>query len=142
MRSLIRDSASTAPDFQPLTGAEAAPKVASFIDSLDLTQVRVRDLAAIHDAARLIGGVADAVSCQPRSYTSDNERWSIVGLFADAISEACGSVQADAVREARKRSPSDGLDRQLRLGVLAQDTIENGDKGDLSAFALDLEAIG
>lgn len=123
-------------------GAGASAKTPRIADGLDLATADMRTLAAIHDAAGLICGVADAVSCQPRCYTPQNERWNAVGLFADAISDECGAVLADAVREARKRVPSDDWERGLRLGILAQDTIENGDKGAVSALARDLQAIG
>ena len=123
--------------------AKAAPPIArDFIDSLDLSAAQMRDLAAIYDAAALIGGVADAVSCQPRAYGPKGEAWNVIGLFADAISEACGAVQADAVREARRRAPADDWERGQRLKILAEDTIENGDKGAVLAFARDLQVMG
>jgi hypothetical protein len=102
----------------------------------------LRELAAIHDAARLVAGVADAIGCQPRCYTSENGSWNAVGLFADAISETCGAVLTDVVREALKRTPKDGWESGLRLKVLAEHVIENDDKAALSVFVSDLHAVG
>lgn len=127
---------------QNAAAQQVPPRARQFIDSFDLSRMGMRDLAAIHDAAGLIGGVADAVSCQPRSYTPNHEAWNVIGLFADAVSEACGAVQADAVREARERTPGDDWEQGLRLNILAQETIENGDQSAMAAFARDLQAMG
>lgn len=119
-----------------------AAQVRGHTDRPDLSQTGLRELAAIHDAARLVAGVADAIGCQPRCYTSENGSWNAVGLFADAISETCGAVLTDVVREAMKRTPKDGWESGLRLKVLAEHVIENDDKAALSVFVSDLHAMG
>lgn len=119
----------------------AQPRARHFIDSFDLSRIGMRDLAAIHDAARLIAGVADAIGCQPRSYDGEDGGWNAIGLFADAISETCGGVLADTVREALDREPKNGWERGLRLKILAEHTIDNDDKAAVAIFARDFQAM-
>lgn len=110
---------------------------------LDLKAMSLRELASVHDVAVLIKDVAHAVSCQPRCASHQPypaSAHNVVGEFVLSIAEALVGLESDALDEMRSRVPTDRLDRERRLQVLAEATVANGDSDQITSFAQELLA--
>lgn len=110
---------------------------------LDLKAMSLRELASVHDVAVLIKDVAHAVSCQPRCASHQPypaSAHNVVGEFVSSIAEALVGLESDALDEMRSRVPTDRLDCERRLQVLAEATVANGDSDQITSFAHELLA--
>lgn len=110
---------------------------------LDFKAMSLRELASIHDVAVLIKDVAHAVSCQPRCASHQPypaSAHNAVGEFVLSIAEALVGLESDALDEMRSGVPTDRLDCEWRLQVLAEATVANGDPDQITSFAHELLA--
>jgi hypothetical protein len=105
---------------------------------IDLKAMTVRDLIALQSSMNLLGDVADAISCQPKSMTGNkwNAAGSMVNWLGNDMSDATEAVAA----ELRTREASDRIEQGQRLANLAPAILEGGDPAATLALAQEILA--
>jgi hypothetical protein len=111
----------------------------SLADQIDFASATLKDLVAIHDTAKLVGDVAQAVVWQgrckaPSVRNPDASIYNAAGEFMVWLSDELTHVEHLAYQEMRKRQPADRWDRERRLAWIAAPIIQNGDIDETAAF--------
>lgn len=118
----------------------------SFADRVDFASATLKDLVAIHDTAKLVGEVAQAVVWQGRCTVSAAQKrpdksYNAAGELMVWLSDELINVEHLAYTEMKKRQPADRWDRERRLAWIAAPIIQNGDINETAAFIGELAAF-
>lgn len=155
-RYLVAGSSAVLADAKPQAGnTELEPQeetppapvplpTSSLAGMLDLTSATIGDLLVLHDLTNRIGSIVYAHTWGPRCRQSENKHgapyFNAAGKLVQWIGDALTAVETAAHAEARRRTPTNGDDRETRLSILAVTTIENGDPDETEGFAHELLA--
>ena len=128
--------------------AQAQPKeppaALSLVPMLDLASATMDELQTVRDLAERIGAVAYAHAwsprCHERMHPSGAPDFNDAGKLVQWIGDALTAVEAAVHQEARLRTPNDAFEREVRLQILALPVTQNGDDGEVEAFARELLA--
>ena len=124
----------------PVTAAAAAG--ATLINLLDLAAASMVELLTVRDLADRVGSVAYAAAWSPRCHRRVNaygaHDYNDAGKLMQWLGDALTDVETAVDKEVASRAPSNRLDREPRLLMLAARTIENGDPDAIKAFAIEL----
>jgi hypothetical protein len=116
----------------------------SLVEMLDLGSATMGELQVIHEVAERIGSIAYARAWGPRCRRGENKHGApyhnAAGDLVNWIGDALTAVEAAVHKEARRRTPTHGDDREARLSLLAVTTIDNGDPDETEGFARELLA--
>jgi len=139
---LTRDILAFAEVQAKTTSAASLPPDTAVADGLGLGTMPVEELAATHDVAMLIKGVAHAVACQPRCEKGGRAGpgSNAAGSLMNWVAEAMTAVEDTALKVMRNRAPTDHWEQNARLRVLAEATVANGDSDQITSFAHELLA--
>lgn len=139
---------SLARDFLAYTEAqEASPEPShGLADRVDFASATLKDLVAIHDTAKLVGEVAQAVVWQgrckaPSARNPYASTYNAAGELMVWLSDELINVEHLAYTEMKKRQPADRWDRESRLAWIAAPIIQNGDTNETAAFIGELAAF-
>jgi hypothetical protein len=128
----------------PPSQGKAQPPTSSLVEMLDLGSATMGELQVIHEVAERIGSIAYAHAWGPRCRRGENKHGApyhnAAGDLVNWIGDALTAVEAAVHKEARRRTPTHGDDREARLSLLAVTTIDNGDPDETEGFARELLA--
>lgn len=140
-------AAGLARDILAITEARLAKPEATYsylVDQVDFASATMSELLTLRDIAETIGNVAYAHSWGARCRKGTNA-WgaanhNAAGELMQSLGDALTAVESAAEAEAKRRTPSGEGERETRLYMLATATIDNGDPGEIEAFARELLA--
>ena len=115
------------------TLAPSLPK-SDIVDQVDFASTNINELRAIHERMRELSSVAYAMSCM--ECCADNAAGRLLHWLADELT----TVEGKAAAEMQSRRPAAFWDRKIRLGLVAERIIENGDDAETAGFIQDLTA--
>ncbi|MDF2599785.1 MAG: hypothetical protein K0Q54_2608 [Methylobacterium brachiatum] len=118
------------------------PAGPSLVALLDLPSATLDELLTVRDLADHVGSVAYASAWSPRCHQRANTHGAPyhndAGKLMQWLGDALTDVEAAVDKEVAGRAPSNRVDRETRLLMLAGRTIEDGDPDTIKAFALEL----
>lgn len=111
----------------------------SISDRIDFAAATLKELVAVHDTAKLVGDVAQAVVWQGRCKASPAENpyapsYNVAGTLMAWLSDELTHVESLVVEEMKKRRPAEYFDREMRLAWTAAAIIQNGDAIETATF--------
>lgn len=115
------------------TLAPSSPK-SDIVDQVDFASTNIEELRAVHERMRELSSVAYAMSCM--ECCADNAAGRLLHWLADELT----TVEGKAAAEMQSRRPAAFWDRKIRLGLVAERIIENGDDAETAGFIQDLTA--
>lgn len=111
-----------------------SPPKSDIGDQVDFASTGMGELRAIHERMRELSSVAYAMSRM--ECCADNAAERLLHWLADELT----TVEGKAAAEMQSRRPSAFWDRRIRLGLVAERIIENGDDTETAGFIQDLTA--
>ena len=118
----------------------------SISDRIDFADATLEELVAVHDTAKLVGDVAQAVVWQGRCEVPANQRrpgksYNAAGELMTWLSDELTHVEHLAFEEMKKRRPAQYTDREMRLAWIASTIVQNGDLTETATFIGELAAL-
>ncbi|WP_415623873.1 hypothetical protein, partial [Methylobacterium mesophilicum] len=117
-----------------LDALSPSPPKSDIGDQVDFASTDINELRAVHERMRELSSVAYAMSCM--ECCSDNAAGRLLHWLADELT----TVEGKAAAEMQSRRPAAFWDRKIRLGLVAERIIENGDDAETAGFIQDLAA--
>lgn len=113
---------------------------------INFASATLNELVAVHDTAKLVGDVAQAVVWQGRCKAATAEKpyapsYNAAGALMVWLSDELTHVEHLAIQEMKKRLPTDYWNRERRLAWIAAPVIQNGDVTETATFIGELAAL-